>query len=64
MNVASTAGAKYSVQKTLTLETSAERAFRVFTEEHGHWWPAEYAPHRQAACAHGDYRTSGRRPLV
>lgn len=39
MSVASTAGAKYSVQKTLTVETSAERAFRVFTEKHGDWWP-------------------------
>ena len=39
MSLASTAGAKYSVRKTLTVETSAERAFRVFTEEHGVWWP-------------------------
>src|SRR6185437_8693660 len=30
MNVASTTVAKYSVRKTLTVETSAERAFRVF----------------------------------
>jgi uncharacterized protein YndB with AHSA1/START domain len=39
MSVASTAGAKYSVQKTVTVETSADHAFRVFTEKHGAWWP-------------------------
>jgi hypothetical protein len=28
-----------SVRKEITVETSQARAFRVFTEEHGAWWP-------------------------
>lgn len=28
-----------SVRKEIVVEVSRERAFRVFTEEHGAWWP-------------------------
>lgn len=28
-----------SIRKSFEVETTAERAFRVFTEEHGLWWP-------------------------
>jgi hypothetical protein len=27
------------IRKSLVVEATAERAFRVFTEEHGAWWP-------------------------
>jgi uncharacterized protein YndB with AHSA1/START domain len=39
MNVRMTEAALDSVRKTLTVETSAERAFQVFTEKQGAWWP-------------------------
>jgi uncharacterized protein YndB with AHSA1/START domain len=31
-----------SVQRTITVSASAERAFRVFTESFDAWWPAGY----------------------
>lgn len=31
----------YAVRKTVTVNVPIERAFRVFTEEHGKWWPLE-----------------------
>lgn len=39
MNASSVHGAEYAVRKTFVVETSADRAFRVFTEKHGAWWP-------------------------
>jgi uncharacterized protein YndB with AHSA1/START domain len=37
----STTGAdsSYAVRKTLTVDAPVEHVFRVFTEEHGRWWP-------------------------
>ena len=39
MTATSTTSSNYSVRKTLIVEASAERAFRVFTESQGNWWP-------------------------
>jgi len=33
------APSSYAVRKTLTINAPIEHAFRVFTEEHGTWWP-------------------------
>ncbi len=39
MNASKTESALDSVRKALMVEASAERAFRVFTEKLGAWWP-------------------------
>jgi len=31
----------YTVRKTVTLNAPIDHAFRVFTEEHGKWWPLD-----------------------
>jgi uncharacterized protein YndB with AHSA1/START domain len=39
MNATKAEVSQNSVRKTLIVEASAERAFQVFTEKHGVWWP-------------------------
>ena len=35
------APSSYAVRKTVTVNAPVEHAFRVFTEEHGKWWPLD-----------------------
>ena len=41
MAIATASESTYAVRKILTVNVSVERAFHVFTEEHGKWWPLE-----------------------
>ena len=35
------APSSYAVRKTVMVNAPVEHAFRVFTEEHGKWWPLD-----------------------
>jgi len=35
------APSSYAVRKTVTVNAPIEHAFRVFTEQHGRWWPLD-----------------------
>src|SRR5579864_2317480 len=50
------------VRKEITVEASQARAFRVFTEEHGAWWPlaTHHIAQKPAATAVIEPRAGGR----
>jgi len=50
------------VRKDIEIETSQERAFRVFTQEHGAWWPlaSHHIGEQAAETAIIEPRTGGR----
>ena len=53
-----------TVRKTITVEAPQERAFAVFAEQMGSWWPLESQPIGSAKAANGDRRTTRRWTLV
>lgn len=52
-----------ALQGKVTVDAPLERAFEVFTNSFGTWWPSEYhiGTSDMAKC---DSRTKGRRPVV
>ena len=55
--------ANLPVRKTINVNTSAERAFHVFTEGFDTWWPRSHSIGRVGA-AESDHRGEVRRPLL